>query len=146
MNGWPIGSRDGEVRSSRWLACWRAAWLGMFVMTCAAACGCSGDEEAPAPNANAAAGAAAGANASAGGDAAGGAAPAELPPPVEAYPPVPWTVPPGGLPEGPKMADVVDIGDQTGVGMGGKQYVYLFDGCRNRFLMPERFFERTIDG
>lgn len=114
----------------------------MFCLLLLLASGCSGDQEAPAVDPSAQAGS----STSSGANSVAGEVAAELPPAVEAYPPVPWSVPAGGLPDGAPLADVVDIGDLTGSGLGGKQYVYLFNGCRNRYLMPEWFFEHTDRG
>jgi hypothetical protein len=141
MNGWQIARCKPDHRWNRRLRV-APARLGFLTLALLLACGCSDDAQNPAPASNASKGSS---STSADPAAAASAAP-ELPPPVEAYPPVPWNVPAGGLPDVPPLADVIDIGDPTGTGLGGDQYVYLFDGCRDRYLTPARFFERTETG
>ena len=60
---------------------------------------------------------------------------APLGPPVEAFEAVAWAVPPGGLPEGPKVADIVDVGN-----VQGERFVSLLPGCRDVFLTTQPYF------
>jgi hypothetical protein len=56
---------------------------------------------------------------------------------VQAFEPVEWAVPPGGLPDGPKVADIVEVGGE----LPRERFVWLLEGCRDVYLTTEIFLD-----
>lgn len=108
------------------------AWIGGWLMLAVCMPGCSG-RAGPAANPNAAA---SGGPAAPPGPPGAPGAPGPPAPLVLTFEPVPWAVPPGGLPDGPKVADIVDVGNES-----PGRFVHLLPGCRDVYLTTQFYFD-----